>query len=184
MRLIYLSIIGFGVLAIVIMTLYIDANQTCSIKMKWGIVYGNHVYLNGNPSARLKARLDAAFELYQMDKIQKIFVSGGTGKNGYNEAKAMFHYLIKKGVLSKNIVKDPLGFTSSKTSQNAFQLLGGDENVVAISQQFHISRTKLSLHNAGFKNICGYYPRYFEWRDIYSTLREVPAWIKYWLMGL
>ena len=56
--------------------------------------------------------------------------------------------------------------------------------IVAISQKYHISRIKLSLKNNGYKNIYTHYPNYYEIRDIYSIIRELPAWMKYYILKL
>ena len=70
------------------------------------------------------------------------------------------------------------------TSINALKLVGFNSSVVAISQKYHISRTKMSLSNAGFKQVYGFSSDYTELRDIYAYLREVAAWFKYWLLSL
>lgn len=52
-----------------------------------GIVLGNKVELDGTPSQRLQGRLDKAAELYKDKYFQYIIVSGGTGKEGFDEAQ-------------------------------------------------------------------------------------------------
>ena len=163
--------------------LFSDSYQACKTKSDWAIVYGNKVYKNNKLSNRLKARLDAALKLYKKKKISKILVSGGIDNN-LDEALIMYNYLIQKGINAKKLKRDSKGFNTSKTSQNAFRDLGRKTSVVAVTQQFHISRSILSLRNAGFNKVCGYFPNYFEYQSIYSILREIPAWIKYWLLGL
>jgi len=53
------------------------------------------------------------------------------------------------------------------------------KSVMIISQFYHISRTKLAFKNAGFKEVYSAHGRYFELRDLYSLVREVPAYYKY-----
>jgi len=164
--------------------LYIDSIEFQKINADYGIVYGNKVNEDGSLSERLKARLDASLELFESKRISGLIVSGGIGKEGYDEADVMRQYLLVNGIPKNAIIVDSDGYTSSKTSQNAATLIDKNSKVVAISQRYHISRTKLSLRNAGFVDVYGYCPNYYEFRDIYSTIREVPAWLIYWLKGL
>ncbi len=54
-----------------------------------GIVLGNKVETGGKPSNRLKARLDKTIELYRKGFLKYIIVSGGIGKEGFDEAEVM-----------------------------------------------------------------------------------------------
>jgi len=151
----------------------------------YGIIYGNKVELNWEPSDRLKARLDTWLQLYKQDTIQTIIVSGGIWIEWFDEAQIMKEYLLKYWVESSDIIVDSDGYTTAKTSENSFDIISqreGDINnisVVGVSQYFHILRVKLSLKHSGFKNVYWIAPKYFEARDIYSTIRELPAYIKY-----
>ena len=146
-------------------------------------VYGNTVHEDGTLSYRLKARLDAAHFLYLNYQVEKIIVSGGIWKEGQNEAEKMYEYLVKNHIPAENIFIDSSGYTTQDTSKNAF-IFSKEENIillpiVGVSQYFHIPRVKLSLKKEGFSEVYGFAPRYFELRDIYSTFREIFAYIKY-----
>ena len=45
------------------------------------VILGSTVNEDGSLSPRLKARLDKGYELYRTGKVNKLMVSGGTGKN-------------------------------------------------------------------------------------------------------
>lgn len=162
--------------------IYVDSYNDYGITADCAIVFGNKVHLTGKPSDRLTARLDAAFELYKSGKVRKILVSGGIGTEGHDEAVVMADYLVQKGLNAELIIVDSYGYNTSKTSLNSVKLLGKSTSVIAVTQQFHVSRAKMSLRHAGFEEVYGYFPDYFELRDFYSAAREVPAWIKYWLV--
>lgn len=164
--------------------IYVDSYSDLENKADWAIVFGSKVHRNGQPSNRLKARLDAAFNLYQRGKADKILVSGGTGEEGHDEADIMAKYLIQKGLRQSFLLVDSDGYTTSKTAQNSARLIKRSNDVIAVTQQFHVSRAKLSLRNAGFVKVRGYFPEYYELRDLYSTFREVPAWLKYWMFNI
>ena len=55
------------------------------------------------------------------------------------------------------------------------------ESVMVISQYFHITRTKLAFEKVGFENVASAHADIFDERDLYSTLREFPAYYKYLL---
>jgi len=175
---------GLFILLAAVSALYLDSNEPAIPTADYAIVYGNKVEITGIPSNRLAARLNAATQLYHEKKIEHIIVSGGTGKEGFDEAKVMLEYLVSQNIPESIIITDADGYTSHKTSVNAAHLIGTDSSVIAVSQRYHVSRTKLSLRNAGFHNVQGFYPDHYEFRDIYATFRELPAWLKYWWLKL
>lgn len=168
-----------------VLAIFVDSYDGPLQHSNYAIVLGNKVDKKGHPSKRLEARLMAAYELYAKGLIDKIIVSGGFGKEGFDEASVMARYLISKTVNPDDIIMDHQGINTHSTSINARAIIPETNRLVTVvSQQYHVSRAKLSLKNAGFKRIQGYYPHYYEWRDIYAYAREVPAWIKYWCMAL
>ncbi|TGM52556.1 YdcF family protein [Leptospira vanthielii] len=147
------------------------------MKSHTALVLGNKVELNGLPSDRLKARLDRTIYLYQSNSIQKIIVSGGIGKEGFDEAKVMKDYLINQGIDSNHIIEDNQGYTTEKSANNLKAILGSnfDESILIISQYYHLPRAKFLLKKAGFLNVKTTYARYIEIRDLYSIFRETIA---------
>lgn len=145
------------------------------------IVPGNTVHADGTLSLRLQARLDAAITLYKGRLAPKIFVSGGTGAEGRDEAAAMAAYLERNGVPATAIVRDAQGVTTAATARNAAQYLrtiNGRSALVA-SQFFHVARTRLALERYGIRVSGSVHAQYFEMRDIYSLMREVAALVYY-----
>src|SRR5215207_9219905 len=62
------------------------------------VVLGNTVERDGQPSERLKARLEKAVELYEKNLVGVIIVSGGFGAEGFEEADVMRDYLVSKNI--------------------------------------------------------------------------------------
>lgn len=145
------------------------------------LVLGNKVNADGSPSARLRARLDSASEYYRKGYFRKIIVSGGTGAEGFPEGTAMKNYLVKAGIPASAIVVDNLGVNTHASAVRTVAILRAEnlKSVFVITQYFHIPRAKLALSKLGVSPIYNAHPRYFEPRDIYSTFRELPAYIKY-----
>ncbi|WGS49958.1 YdcF family protein [Paraburkholderia sp. D15] len=145
------------------------------------IVYGNKVHADGSPSARLSARLDAARECYAKGLCREIMVSGGIDKHGTDEALAMKRDLMRQGVPENRIVMDNKGLDTWDTARNASVYMKAHNlrSAIAVSQYFHVPRAIIALKRFGVDEVSGTYPAFFERRDIYSSLREVPGALWY-----
>ncbi|MCM3745856.1 YdcF family protein [Paenibacillus pasadenensis] len=145
------------------------------------VVLGNKVEDDGQPSERLKARLDRTVELYVKGYFALIIVSGGIGKEGFDEAKVMKSYLLAKGIPEQNIKEDNNGYNSYRTAQNASKMMHelGLNSAMIITQYFHVSRTKLAFRKSDIQKVYAAHAKIFEFRDIYSIIREFPAYYKY-----
>jgi uncharacterized SAM-binding protein YcdF (DUF218 family) len=139
------------------------------------VVPGNTVQTDGTPSPRLAARLDRALEVYRAGLVPLIFVSGGVGKEGWDEAEVMRGYLIERGVPAEAVVMDSEGRTTFATAVNLQRLMAqrGLTSAMVVTQYFHVPRTKLALRKAGVGTVHSVHARYFELRDLYSIPREV-----------
>ncbi|NLI91002.1 MAG: YdcF family protein [Peptococcaceae bacterium] len=148
------------------------------------IVLGNKVESDGQPSKRLQSRLDKAVELYNQKYYSNLIVSGGFGKEGYDEAKVMKEYLIINGIPSDSIITDSMGENTQMTAENSKLIMDSKnlETAMVITQYYHITRCKLILHKVGIKNVCSAHADIFELRDIYSLLREFFAYYQYVLI--
>lgn len=145
------------------------------------LVLGNTVEPNGQPSPRLAARLERARRCYAEHRCRYLFVSGGVERSGMDEAAVMRAYLIARGVPSERIVADSAGVDTWSSARNAsaFMRSRGFSSALAVTQYFHLPRTMLALRRFGVRDVSGAYPRFWEWRDLYSTVREVPAIVWY-----
>ena len=145
------------------------------------VVPGNTVLPDGQPSPRLRARLDAALEVYRQRLAPLVIVSGGTGREGYDEAAVMAHYLTDHGVPVRAVLVDSGGANTATTAAHVAELARTRQirSVIVATQYFHVPRTRLSLEAAGLDVAGTTHPDYFEWRDLYSLAREVPAWVAY-----
>ncbi len=136
------------------------------------VVFGNTVGTDGQPSSRLRARLRTALALYRAGTVRSIMVSGGIEQPGHrDETRTMGAWLEARGVPSAAIVEDPEGTNTMATAYHAAVLAPGG-GAVAVTQWFHLPRAMLAMHMAGTGNVSGAWPRFLEWRDAYSFLRE------------
>jgi vancomycin permeability regulator SanA len=150
-----------------------------------GIVLGNKVETNGQPSNRLKSRLDKAVELYHKGFFRYVIVSGGIGKEGFDEAKVMSDYLIKNRIPSKFIIIDNRGKNTYLTAINSKVIMKslGFKSVLIITQYYHVTRTRLAFSKVGIEKVLSAHADLFELRDIYSLVREFFGYYKYILLG-
>jgi vancomycin permeability regulator SanA len=145
------------------------------------IVLGNKIETNGQPSLRLQARLDEAVKLFQQHKAKLIFVSGGLGKEGFDEATVMAKYLMQQQIPSNAIIIDRQGIDTLSTAKNAsfFMKTKHLSSALVVTQYFHISRSKLALQKMGISQLGNAHARFTELRDGYSLTREGIAYVSY-----
>jgi len=145
------------------------------------IVPGNTVAADGTPSPRLRARLDAALTLYRAHHAPLIFVSGGIGKEGFDEALSMSAYLVKNGVPSSAVIRDNQGIDTMATARNAaaFIRVHRLNSALLATQYFHVARLKLALQRNGVAVAGSLHANDFELRDLYSIPREVIGYAWY-----
>jgi vancomycin permeability regulator SanA len=146
------------------------------------VVPGNTVRADGSVSERLQSRLDVALQLFHEGRAPIIFVSGGMGREGRDEATAMAAYLVAQGVAASAIAQDPLGADTAATAVNAAKYLRANrlQSAIVATQYFHVARTTLALERSGISVTGTRHARYFELRDAYSLAREVVGYAAYY----
>jgi len=139
------------------------------------VVLGAKVETDGHPSERLQKRLQKVEELYRKGFFPFILVSGGVGKEGFDEAQVMKNVLIDDGIPSKNILVDSSGNTTYLTAMHAAAAMREQNwtRVMIISQFFHLPRARLAFRHFGVSSVYYAHADYFELRDLYSLAREV-----------
>jgi vancomycin permeability regulator SanA len=147
-------------------------------KPKAVLVLGAGVFASGAPSPVLKDRLDYAYEVYEYyNRKIAIIVSGDNGTVEYNETKAMYNYLLSKGVNPDDIYRDYAGFNTYDSIYRADYIFKV-KSIIICTQKFHIYR---ALYIA--KRLCfeayGYAAENKEiYNMIYNNIRESMARIK------
>lgn len=146
------------------------------------VVPGNTIAPDGRPSARLQARLDVALKQFREQRAPRLFVSGGTGKEGFDEAASMAAYLRQQGVPAAAIIEDNQGWTTEATARNAAAYLQthGLKTAIVATQYFHVPRFRLALERAGIRVTGNVHAPYFELRDLYSIPRETVGYAAYY----
>ena len=148
-----------------------------------GVVLGNKVEPNGQPSFDLATRLDEARDLYRQGYFPIVIVSGGVGPGGYDEPAAMRAYLVRQGVPDGAIVLDRGGVNTRATAVDTagWMRARGVGRALVISQFFHLSRSRLAFERCGVRTIYTAHGRRFSSRDVYGLGRDTAGYLVYWL---
>lgn len=120
-------------------------------KPKAVLVLGAGVFASGAPSPVLKDRLDYAYEVYEYyNRKIAIIVSGDNGTVEYNETKAMYNYLLSKGVNPDDIYRDYAGFNTYDSIYRADYIFKV-KSIIICTQRFHIYRALYIAKSLGFE---------------------------------
>jgi vancomycin permeability regulator SanA len=148
-----------------------------------GVVLGSKVMPDGKPSERLRARLDKAADLYGQGMFKHIIVSGGTGIEGFSEARVMASYLVdRRSIPQDAVILDEHGDNTDATGRNSAAIMKahGFKSALVVTQFFHVTRSRYALRRAGVDTVYAAHASYFEARDVYSLARELIALPTYW----
>jgi SanA protein len=103
------------------------------------LVLGAGVQPNGQPSAMLADRLDAAARLYRDRRVDRILVSGDHSRLDYDEVNAMRRELVRRGIPDGDIFTDHAGFdtwSSMVRARKVFEV----HSAIVVTQGFHMAR--------------------------------------------
>ena len=117
------------------------------------VVLGAAQY-DGRPSAQLRARLDEAVVLYREGVAPVVVVTGGRREGDrFSEAEAATRYLVDQGVPLEAIQGEDQGRSTWESLDRLAETLlpQGIDEVVLVSDPFHLLRVRLSAAEAGFQ---------------------------------
>ncbi len=150
------------------------------------IVFGAGYWPNGALSLVLQERLDAAIELYQAGKVQKLLFSGDNRIVEYNEPERMRIYAVKQGVPGEDIVLDYAGRRTYDTCYRARDIFGLSQATL-VTQRYHLPRAIETCRALGL-GVVGYSADRYQHRGYYMIryrLREIPAlWLAWWELAV
>jgi len=165
--------------AVIVMDGLVDDKES---QAQFGVIFGSKVNEDGSLSPRLKARLDKGYSLFQENVIEAFYVSGGLGKEGFQEGSVMAKYLEEQGVPNHLIQIDNQGTTTRRTALNFVRDNPGQSTALVVSQYFHVTRCKLAFKQVGISQVKGIACDHHEFRDAYSAFREFFGFYKYLLL--
>ncbi|KGK16213.1 SanA protein [Vibrio navarrensis] len=106
------------------------------------VVLGTSKYIGKTLNSYYTHRIEAAIELYRLDKVQHFLLSGDNAHRSYNEPWTMKRDLLKAGVPESAIHLDYAGFRTLDSIVRAKKIFVS-ENFLIITQRFHCERALL-----------------------------------------
>jgi uncharacterized SAM-binding protein YcdF (DUF218 family) len=148
------------------------------------VILGCKAHPDGTPSGALRRRLERGLDVWRDGMAPVLIVSGdGAAKEGVDETAVMKAWLVERGVPAESIIADGSGINTRATARfvAAWMADHGAHSVIAVSQAFHLPRTRLALRQARVTEISTAAADRLSWRDWPNVVREVAAYGKYLL---
>lgn len=133
---------------------------------------------SGRPNSFYAGRIQAAVDLYNAGKFDKLILSGAGNKEGYNEPLSMRSDLIEQGIPDSILILDEKGDRTVLSIEHVKKTFGVDSCTI-ISQLFHNNRAIYMAEHVGL-NAIGYNAPdspFLYWR-VKNHLREYLARVK------
>ncbi len=152
-----------------------------------GVVLGAAVWSNNKPSPSLAARVDKAIQLYRMNKLKSIYLTGSNAPGELSEAEVAYRYLRQQDSTISNVYKEEN--TTSTTEQINFiksDLISKKNNkVILISDSYHLVRILqiAKFHKLKIIVVPSELNLSFE-TQIYNKIREALALTVFWFFGI
>lgn len=165
----------------------VEITETLS-KADIAVVLGAAVWTGNKPSDILALRINKAVEIYNKRKTERIQLTGSNAPGELSEAEVAFNYIKNFSIPEKDIFLETE--TTSTTDQVKFiknNLINkkGFENIIVISEKFHLKRVKevgkffridVHLVNSDIK--------LNQRKLIYYKVREGIALLMFWLFAI
>jgi vancomycin permeability regulator SanA len=173
-----------GILLFPLIQIYTFGYTDYSRQADIAVVFGARAFADGRLSTTLSDRVDRSIELYHDGYVPKLLFTGGIDADGVNEPEMMKAYAVARGVDPAHIILDELGNNTDLSARNTVPLFHdmGATRVLAISQNFHLPRIKMTYRAEGFNVLT--VPAHSDHviPGTYANLaRETMAFWAYWL---
>ena len=106
---------------------------------------------DSKPKPMLRDRLITGIELYKSGAAKKIIMSGDHGRADYDEVNVMRSFAIEQGVRAEDIFLDHAGFSTYDSVYRAKNIFGA-ENIIIVSQKYHLYRALYIAKELGVKS--------------------------------
>ena len=156
--------------------IYFDVGQVPAQPI--AIVFGAGVDPAGRLSPVLADRVDAALDLYNTGKAQKILLTGDNRFIWYNEPGSMADYLMERGVPRSDLVLDYAGRRTYDSCYRSKHIFGIDQAIL-VTQNYHLDRALFTCNSLGIDAIGMASDR--RRTNLLFWLRELPAVAMAWL---
>jgi vancomycin permeability regulator SanA len=100
----------------------------------------------------LEDRVLTGLELYRLNRVNKILISGDRRLKVYDEVSPIRNYLLKQGVQPQDIFTDYAGFDTYKSCYRAQKVFQVNQVVIA-TQAFHLHRAVYLARKQGLQAV-------------------------------
>ena len=140
-----LFVLSFALVQICIIGVHFEENDPAAApKADYYLTLGALVNPDGQPSAALAARCDAAIGVLNANPESRAILCGGQG-----EAEAMRDYMTAHGADPARLILEDASSTTIENIANAKKLLPEDAAVAVITNDYHLARARRLLAHAG-----------------------------------
>lgn len=146
------------------------------------VVFGAAEYV-GHPSPVYRARLDHAFELFELGVAPVIITTGGAAADpSYSEGGVGHDYLLHRGVPESVLIAETQASDTAESAQRVAVILRANHlhNCVAVSDAYHVFRIRKMLEHEGVTVYVS--PRtdsrpHSAWQRGIAVLREAASYV-------
>jgi vancomycin permeability regulator SanA len=117
------------------------------------VVFGAAEY-SGRPSPVYRARLDHAFELFQMGVAPVVITTGGAAADpSFNEGEVGHDYLMHRGIPDANLIAETTGSDTAQSAERIAVIMRTNHmrSCVAVSDAYHVFRIRKLLQHEGLQ---------------------------------
>lgn len=146
------------------------------------VVFGAAEY-SGRPSPVLRARLDRAYELFQLGLAPVVITTGGSGADPrFSEGGVGRDYLRHRGIPERDLIAETQGSDTAQSAERVGVILraNGLHSCLAVSDEYHVFRIKVLLEHEGMLVYVaprtGSRPK-GHWQRMIAVLREAVSYL-------
>ena len=146
-----LFVLTFALVQICIIGVHFEENDAAAApKADYYLTLGALVNPDGQPSAALAARCDAAIGVMNANPASRAILCGGQGGDEpRTEAEAMRDYMTAHGADPARLILEDASSTTIENIANAKKLLPEGAAVAVITNDYHLARARRLLAHAG-----------------------------------
>lgn len=151
------------------------------------VVFGAAEY-DGRPSPVYRARLDHAFDLFQLGVAPVVITTGGAADDpNYSEGGVGHDYLERRGIPDPSLIAETQGSDTAQSAQRVAVIMRANHmsSCVAVSDEYHVFRIRKLLEHEGVRVQLA--PRLdsrprSSWQRMVAILREALSYLA-WKLG-
>jgi uncharacterized SAM-binding protein YcdF (DUF218 family) len=153
------------------------------------VVFGAAEY-SGRPSPVYRARLDHAFDLFELGIAPVVITTGGAAADpSYSEGGVGHDYLMHRGIPDSSLIAETQGSDTAQSAERIAVIMRTNHmhSCVAVSDAYHVFRIRKLLEHEGLQVYVSPRPDsrpHSLWQRGEAVLREAVSYMVWRLQGL